>query len=277
MRAERRRKRALLWLGGLSTAIFCLAPFLLMALTGLASRAAFLQKGAHLHLTLTHWHTVLTGEFLHFPAYLRNSLAVAGISATLTVLVAALAAYAFTRLPLPGRRALLLIVLALSMFPPVSLLGYLFRFMTALRWIDTWQALILPYIAWSLPLSLWILISYFMQIPVELDQAALVDGCSRRQALLRIILPVAAPGIFATGLLAFVFAFNEFLFALMLTTGPRARTVPVGIAFFEGLHGEVPWGEIMAAATLTTLPVVVLTLVFQRRIMQGLTRGAIKG
>ncbi|MEW6519808.1 MAG: carbohydrate ABC transporter permease [Thermodesulfobacteriota bacterium] len=149
--------------------------------------------------------------------------------------------------------------------------------MNALGWINTYPALIFPYIAWVLPLTLWILVSYFAQIPLDLDKAALVDGCSRIQILVHVILPVAAPGIFSTFLLAFIFAFNEFLFALMLTADYRARTIPVGIALFQGLHGQIPWGRIMAASVVTTLPVVVLTLIFQRRIVQGLTRGAVKG
>jgi multiple sugar transport system permease protein len=162
------------------------------------------------------------------------------------------------------------------MFPQVSLISYLFKFMSSLGWINTFQGLIFPYVAWSMPLSLWILVSYFGQIPRDLDWAARIDGASRLQTLIRIILPVAAPGVFSTTLLVFIFAFNEFLFALMLTVDYNSRTVPVGIALFEGIHGQIPWGQIMAAATLTTIPVVILTLVFQRRIVQGLTRGAVK-
>jgi multiple sugar transport system permease protein len=158
----------------------------------------------------------------------------------------------------------------------VSLVGYLYKLMTALGWINTYPALILPYVAWTLPLSLWILVSYFARIPQDLDRAGLMDGCTRMQILFKIIFPTAAPGIVATLLLAFIFAFNEFLFALMLTTDHASRTIPVGIALFEGLHGQIPWGEIMAAATMATLPVVLLALIFQRRIIQGLTRGAVK-
>jgi multiple sugar transport system permease protein len=187
-----------------------------------------------------------------------------------------LAAYAVTRLTWSGKRIFMVFVLALSMFPAISLISYLFKLMSALGWINTYLALILPYVAWTLPLSLWILVSYFAQVPRELDKAAFIDGCTRLQVLLKIIFPVAAPGIFSTLLLAFIFAFNEFLFALMLTTDHSSRTIPVGIALFEGLYGQLPWGEIMAAATLSIIPVVLLTLVFQRRIIQGLTQGAVK-
>jgi multiple sugar transport system permease protein len=263
--------------GVLGMAIFALGPILYMALTAASVRPDFLSPGAEFEFTAAHFVSVLGTTSLHFPDYLRNSLVVSGASAALCVGLASPAAYAITRLPLPGRIPFLLIVLAVSMFPPVCLVSYLFQVMGRLGWINTYPALVLPYTAWILPLSLWILTSYFAQVPADLDRAAVVDGCSRLAVLRKVVLPVAAPGIFSTALLAFIFAFNEFLFALMLTTDHAARTVPVGIALFEGLHGEIPWGVVMAASVLTTVPVVLLTLVFQRRIIQGLTRGAVKG
>lgn len=255
---------------------FCLLPFGYMVLTSFAERPDFLGP-ALFHFTLANYRAILTAESLHFLEYLRNSLVVSAVSAALAVLVASLAAYAMTRLPLAGKGLILFGVLAVSMFPPVSIVSYLFQAMNRFGLINTWPALILPYIAWVLPLSLWILVSYLAQIPRDLDRAALIDGCSRWQTLTRVILPVAAPGIFSTLLLAFIFAFNEFMFALMLTTDYQARTIPVGIALFQGLHGQVPWGRIMAASVFTCLPVIALTLFFQRRIIQGLTRGAVKG
>jgi multiple sugar transport system permease protein len=162
------------------------------------------------------------------------------------------------------------------MFPAISMISYLFKVMSALGWINTYLALIFPYVAWTLPLSLWILVSYFVQVPRDLDKAALIDGCTRMQVLLKVIFPVAAPGIFSTLLLAFIFTFNEFLFALILTIDHSSRTIPVGVALFEGLHGQLPWGEIMAAAGVSIIPVVALTLAFQRYIIQGLTQGAVK-
>ncbi len=274
--SETRVQRLLLGVGIVGTLVFCLAPVVVMVATGLARDPDFLRPDVAFAPTLAHVYAVLTAPTTHFPAYLRNSLIVAALSAVIAVGIGSLAAYALTRLPLPGKAALMVGVLALSMFPPVSLLGFLFRLMARLGWIDTLQALVLPYAAWTLPLALWILVSYFSRIPRDLDEAARVDGCSHLQILRRIVLPLAAPGLVSTFLLAFIFAFNEFLFALMLTTDEAARTLPVGIALFEGLHGQVPWGEIMAAATVTTIPVVVITLVFQRRIVQGLTRGAVK-
>jgi multiple sugar transport system permease protein len=275
--SEERVQRILLYFGVAGIFLFCLAPFFYMVLTGVSLRPDFVRPEIPLTLTPLHIETVLTDASLHFLDYLRNSLIISAIAATSAVLVASLAAYALTRLEVPGRLLVLFFILGVSLFPQVSLVSYLYKFMAGLGWINTWQALILPYIAWTLPLAVWILYSYFSQIPRDLDRAALVDGCTRLQVLIRVVLPVAAPGVFSTFLLAFIFAFNEFLFALMLTTDYTARTVPVGIALFEGLHGELPWGEIMAASTVATLPVVLLTLAFQRRIVQGLTRGAVKG
>jgi len=256
--------------------IFCLSPFIYMILTAVSRSPDFFLPGQTVGLTFAHFIAVATSQSLHFFAYLRNSLIISIASAGISVFCASLAAYAVTRLPWPGKRIFMVFVLALSMFPAISLISYLFKMMSALGWINTYLALIFPYVAWTLPLSLWILVSYFAQVPRELDKAALIDGCNRLQVLLRIIFPVAAPGIFSTLLLAFIFAFNEFLFALMLTTDHSSRTIPVGIALFEGLYGQLPWGEIMAAATVSIIPVVILTLVFQRRIIQGLTQGAVK-
>jgi len=269
-------KKSITLAAATATILFCLAPFGYMILTGFSRQADFFAPSTPWIPTLANYRAVLVSESLHFAAFMRNSLIVSAVSAVISVFFAALAAYAITRLSLPGKLPFMFLILALSMFPPVSLVGYLYKLMTALGWINTYPALIMPYVAWTLPLSLWILVSYFGHIPRDLDRAGLIDGCSRLQILLKIIFPAAAPGIFATLLLAFIFAFNEFLFALMLTTDHAARTIPVGIALFEGLHGQIPWGEIMAAATLATVPVVLLALVFQRRIIQGLTRGAVK-
>ncbi len=255
--------------------VFSLTPFLYMVSTSFSASPDELTQG--LDFTLANYRDVLGVKSLHFLDYLKNSVIVSFISAAVTVLLASLAAYAITRLEMKGKTAILLFVLAVSMFPQISLIGYLFRVMMELDLINTYTALILPYIAWILPLSLWILVSYFAQIPKELDRAAVIDGCSKWQILFKVLLPVSLPGIFSTALLAFIFAFNEFIFALMLTTDHQSRTIPVGIALFQGLHGETPWGQIMAAATLTTLPILVFTLLFQKHIVQGLTRGAVKG
>lgn len=271
-----RRIRILYALGAAAMSAFCLVPVAYMLLVAASSHPDVLSARVDVRLTSANFLAVLETGSLHFPEYVVNGLAVSGLSAVLAVALAAPAAYALTRLELPGRMPLLFLVLSVSMFPPVSLVSYLFRMMSVLRWINTYAALVLPYTAWVLPLSLWILVGYFSRIPRDLDRAALLDGCGRFAALWKVMVPVAAPGIFSTAILAFIFAFNEFLFALLLTTNQNARTIPVGIALFEGLHGEIPWGMIMAAATLAVVPVVLLALAFQRRIVSGLTGGAVR-
>ena len=274
---EERLKLILISVGSVFMVSFCLMPFVYMTIISAVSRPDFLSAENLFQFTLKNYQAVLTMKSLHFLDYLRNSLIVSLISAVFAVLIAGVAAYSITRLALPGKMFILFFVLAISMFPQISLIGYLFKVMTRLGWINTYNALILPYIAWILPLSLWILVSYFAQIPKELDKAALIDGSTRWQTLRKVIFPVAAPGLFSTALLVFIFAFNEFMFALMLTTDYNARTIPVGIALFQGLHGEIPWGNIMAASVVTIIPVVILTIAFQRHIITGLTRGAVKG
>ncbi|NIA06346.1 MAG: ABC transporter permease subunit [Actinobacteria bacterium] len=270
-------KTLLIFTGVAFMLAFCLVPFLYMVVVSFSTTPEFLTPGVPFKFTFDNFDAVLVGQSLHFMDYLRNSVLLSLISAFCCVFIGSLAAYAVTRLPVPGKMYLLFLVLAVSMFPQIGLVGYLFKFMAALGWINTYQGLLLPYIAWILPLSLWILVSYFSQIPIELDQAGLVDGCSRWQILYKIIFPVAVPGIFSTFLLAFILAFNEFMYALMLTTDYRTRTIPVGITMFQGLHGQTPWGNIMAASVITVLPAVLLAIIFQRYIIGGLTRGAVKG
>jgi multiple sugar transport system permease protein len=274
---EEKLKSLLMFSGSLFLMLFSLTPFLYMIATSLSVDPHFFAEGSRFELTLQHYRSVLASESLHFLNYLANSLIVSVSSAIPAVLIASLAAYAITHFQWPGKTLVLFFVLSVSMFPQISLIGYLFKFMASLGWINTYPALILPYIAWTLPLSLWVLVSYFAGIPRDLDRAAMVDGCSRWQALRRVIYPIARPGLFSAALLASIFAFNELLFALMLTTDYKARTIPVGIALFEGLHGQVPWGEIMAASAISTVPLTILALIFQRNILQGLTMGAIKG
>lgn len=270
-------KRLLVGLGICCMVIFCLFPFLYMVLVSLSERADFFSSKTGLIFTLRNFIGVLTSPSLHFLYYLRNSILISLASAFLCVFLASLAAYSITRLIMPGKMKILFLVLCVSMFPQISLIGYLFKLMSGLHWVNTYKALVLPYVAWTLPLSLWILVSYFIRIPRDLDKAALIDGCSKWQVLFRVILPVAKPAVISAFLLAFIFSFNEFMFALMFTIDYNARTVPVGIALFQGLHGELPWGNIMAASVVSTLPVLILAMIFQRHIISGLTKGAVKG
>jgi multiple sugar transport system permease protein len=272
---EEKIKSIFVVIGSVFMVTFSLLPFVYMFFTSINLKVDFLESGWF--FTLKHYKDILTTPSLHFLDYLRNSIVVSAISTVITVFITSLAAFAITRLEMKGKIIILFSVLAVSMFPQVSIVGYLFKMFAKFHLINTYAALIAPYTAWILPLTLWILVSYFSQIPRELDKAAIIDGCNEIQILFKVIFPVAIPGIISASLLSFIFAFNEFLFALILTTDFNARTVPVGIALFEGLHGQVPWGQIMAASCITVLPIVIMTLVFQKHIIGGLTRGAIKG
>jgi multiple sugar transport system permease protein len=274
---ENKVKNILIVIGIIFMLGFCLVPFTFMIVTGLSKNPEYLSRGNSYIFTLGNFKAILLGKSLHFLDYLKNSVIISAVAAFVGVMAAGISAFALTRLRLPGKLMILFIALAVSMFPQISIVGYLFKFMTSLGWINTYPALILPYVAWVLPLSLWILASYFSQIPKDLDDAAYVDGCSKWQVFTKVIFPVTLPAMLSTMLLAFIFAFNEFMFALILTTDYHARTVPVGIALFQGLHGQIPWGNIMAASVITTIPVIILTIIFQKRIIAGLTAGAVKG
>ena len=205
-----------------------------------------------------------------------NSLVVAGSTTLITVLLAAGAAYGLARLRLPGVGWGLGLILAAGMFPQTSLAGPVWRILQGLGWLNTYQGLILPYVSLTLPLGVWVLYAFFRELPPELEEAALIDGCGRLQVLWRVVAPLAAPGVFTAAILVFIFAWNEFFFALLVMSDPARQTLPVGIALFQGEY-TMPWGEIAAASTVATLPLVLMVLLFQRRIVRGLSAGAVKG
>jgi multiple sugar transport system permease protein len=188
------------------------------------------------------------------------------------------AAYAIVRLDFPGRRLILAAALAIAMFPPVSIIGPLFNMWRTLGLYDTWPGLILPYMTFTLPLAIWTLSAFFREIPWDLDKAARVDGATPLQAFVHVILPLVAPGVFTAAILVFMFAWNDFLFVISLTSTNDARTVPAAIAFFTGSSQfQQPTGSIAAASVVVTVPVILVVLLFQRRIVAGLTAGAVKG
>jgi multiple sugar transport system permease protein len=213
-----------------------------------------------------------------FTAALRNSIGIALISTLLAVLLATSAAYAIARLDFPGKRLVLAFALAIAMFPQISVVSPLFDIWRQIGLYDTWIGLIIPYLTFTLPLAIWVLSAFFREIPWSLEQAAQADGATPFQAFRKVIAPLAAPGMFTAAILVFIFAWNDFLFAISLTSTNRARTVPAAIAFFEGgSQFQQPTGQIAAAAVVVTIPVVVAVLVFQKRIVAGLTSGAVKG
>lgn len=212
----------------------------------------------------------------HFWVPIRNSVVVAGCTTLFCVTVGSLAAYALARLRFRGKGLILGFILAVSMFPQISIVSPLYLMLRALGLINTYPGLILPYLTFAMPLTVWLLVGYFRQLPPDLEEAALVDGASRWQSFLKVLLPLSVPGVATTAILTFIYSWNEFLFALSFTVGPDRQTVPVAIALFRGQY-QVPWGEILAAAVVATVPVAAMVLIFQRRIVQGLTAGAVKG
>jgi len=213
-----------------------------------------------------------------FLSSLRNSIGISLIATFIAVVLATLAAYAIARLNFPGKRLILTTALGVSIFPVISLVTPLFNLWRNIGLYDTWLGLIIPYLSLTLPISIWTLAAFFRQIPWELEQAAQVDGATAWQAFRKAIVPLAAPGVFTTALIAFFIAWNDFVYGISLTSTSRARPVPAALAFFTGASQfEEPTGSISAAAVVVTIPVVILVLLFQRQIVAGLTQGAVKG
>jgi len=227
-------------------------------------------------ISLEHYRAIFADA--QFPAALWNSIGIAAVSTLLAVSLAMFAAYAIVRLHFRGRALILGAALFIAMFPPVAVIGPLFNLWRHIGLYDTWPGLVLPYMTFTLPLAIWILSAFFREIPWDLDKAARVDGATPFQAFRHVIAPLAAPGIFTTAILVFIFAWNDFLFAAALTSTNDARTVPAAIAFFSGSSRfELPIGSIAAASVVVTVPVSLVVLIFQRRIVAGLTAGAVKG
>ncbi len=208
--------------------------------------------------------------------FLWNSVAVAVLSTVLCVTVSALAAYALVRLRLPKPALILSVLLAIAMFPLISLMVPLFQLMRTVDLLNTWWALVFPYAVLSLPVCTMVMVSFFQDIPRDLESAAMVDGCSRLGALWHIVIPLTAPGVFTAAILAFVNAWDEFLLALTLSSRVASRTVPVGITLYQG-EFAFPWPIISAALVVAIVPVAILIAVFQERVVGGLTQGGMKG
>ncbi len=228
--------------------------------------------------TWENYELIFTGgaRDLFLPA-LRNSLVVCLTATLISVILAMFCAYAISRLDFPGKKLILSTALAVSFFPVISMVTPLYDLWRNIGLFDTIPGLILPYLSLTLPLSIWIMTAFFRQIPWEMEQAAQVDGATSWEAFRKVIVPLAAPGVFTTAIITFFTAWNDFVFAISLTS-ERARTVPAALAFFTGASQfEQPTGAIMAAAVVVTIPVVILVLLFQQRIVAGLTSGAVKG
>jgi len=256
--------------------LFTLFPFYWAVVASLISDAQLFREPTLLprHLIFDHYHALFTERDFITP--IRNSLVVAGTTTLFCLIVGTLAAYALARLEFRGKAPIMAFILAVTMFPQISIVSPLYLLLRSLHLIDTYPGLIMPYMTFAMPLTVWVLTGSIRQIPKDLEEAAHVDGATRRQSFTRILLPLAVPSLATTGILTFIYCWNEFLFALSFTLGPERQTVPVAIALFRGQY-QVPWGEILAAAVVATAPVAAMVLVFQRRIVQGLTAGAVKG
>lgn len=274
------REASLGWtVGGIGILVWALFPLVWMVSLSFENPVGF-REGMRTFLprdpSWANYESVFADEL--FTAALRNSFGIAALATLLSVVVATFAAYAIARLQFPGKRLLLSTALAIAMFPQAALVGPLFDMWRALGLYDTWLGLVIPYLTFALPLSIWTLSAFFRQIPWELEQAAQVDGATAWQAFRKVVVPLAAPGVFTTAILTFLFCWNEFLLAAALTSTDRARTVPAALSFFTGRSQfQSPVTAIMAGSVVVTIPILILVLVFQRRIVAGLTAGAVKG
>jgi multiple sugar transport system permease protein len=265
--------RIWVWIARAALVIACLIPLYWILNVSLSSPTALYKKPLDYFPNppvTDNFRAVF--EVNQFPRNVLNSFAVASLTTLLTLALGAPAAYALARLQVRYRNAILALFLGIAIFPAIGMIGPLYVAMGRLGLINSYPALVLPYTLLSLPLAVWILTHFFSTLPTSLEDAAMVDGCTPAQAFWRIIMPLAAPGVFTAAVLIFIFAWNEFLFALILTSTPESRTVPVALALFAGLH-ELPWATIAAATVISVLPVLVLVALFQRRIVEGLTSG----
>lgn len=269
----------LFWLIVILIAIYTLFPFYWAIVSSFTPPSLLFStpvKYLPAQPTVQAYVTVFRNEL--FRRALLNSAFVSLTTVMLALVIGSFGAYALGRLNFRGKSLVMYTVLSMTMFPAIAILGSLFTMVRSLGIYNTPWALIMTYLTFSLPFTVWVLSNFFKSLPVELEQAAFVDGATSFQTFRMILLPLTAPGLVTTGLLAFIAAWNEFLYALTFTVDARARTVPVAIAYFTGEQQyEIPWADIMAAAVVVTIPLVILVLVFQQRLVEGLTAGAVKG
>jgi trehalose/maltose transport system permease protein len=280
-KAKRRKPRGgtpwWMWFAVAAIVIFCLFPF--YWLINISLKAGNDLQSSRIfppHPTLTNYKHIF--QDADFVKSLRNSAIVALTTTVLALIVGSFCAYALARLKLRGKFVILALVLSISTFPQIAIAAPLFKLWSEIGIFNTYIGLILPYLTFALPLAIYILVSFFREIPRDLEEAALVDGATYFQAFRKVVVPLAAPGLATAGILTFIAAWNEFLLAVTLTSSSAARTVPAQISFFTGAsEHEIPYGSISAASVVITAPLILLVLLFQKRIVAGLTAGAVKG
>jgi multiple sugar transport system permease protein len=271
------RERAMWGIASALVVIYALIPVLWLASVSLKDPSTLSDGNFIPHK----WSFDNYSKLFHtgaFTAALRNSIGIAAISTVIALVLASMCAYALVRLEFPGKTLILAGALAIAMFPPISIVGSLFAIWRRVGLFDTWPGLIIPYMTFTLPLAIYTLSAFFREIPWDLEKAAQMDRATPWQAFTKVIVPLAAPGVFTAGILVFIFAWNDFLFATVLTSTNASRTVPATLAFFTGSSQFAdPTGAICAAAVVVTIPIIIMVLIFQRRIVAGLTAGAVKG
>jgi multiple sugar transport system permease protein len=274
------KERNLWILAGIGIVVYALFPIAWIVSLSLKAPSD-LSNGRFLptNLSWENYELILTGgaSDLFLPA-LRNSFGIVLIATAIACFLAMFAAYAIARLDFPGKKLILSTALAVAIFPVISIVTPLFNLWRQIGLYDTWPGLIIPYLSLTLPISIWTLSAFFREIPWEMEQAAQVDGATTWQAFRKVIVPLAAPGVFTTAIIAFFIAWNDFVYGISLTSTNAARPVPAALGLFSGASQfESPTGGISAAAVIVTIPVIILVLLFQRRIVAGLTNGAVKG
>ncbi|MBM7805408.1 multiple sugar transport system permease protein [Geodermatophilus bullaregiensis] len=274
--------RSKVWwvVGGVLIIVYCLFPIAWIISLSLKAPSD-VANGQFLptEFSFVNYSTILTGSAsdLFLPA-LRNSFGICLIATAISCILSMFAAYAIARLDFPGKKVILGTALGVAIFPVISIVTPLFNLWRQIGLYDTWPGLIIPYLSLTLPISIWTMSAFFREIPWEMEQAAQVDGATTWQAFRKVIVPLAAPGVFTTAIIAFFIAWNDFAYGISLTSTDASRPVPAALGLFTGASQfEDPTGAIAAAAVIVTIPVVVLVLLFQRRIVAGLTNGAVKG
>lgn len=269
--------RRLRWIAAALVILNGVFPALWILFTSLKTEAELTQKPITYwphHPVLSNFHAAFKDQPLH--TFLGNSLIVATLSTVLSLVVSALAAYAIARLRLRFRDGILTLIVAVSMFPLVTLMVPLFEIMRSLNLLNSYWALVLPYTVLNLPICTLMMVSFFQDIPRDIENAAMLDGCTRISTLWRVVLPLAAPGVATAAILAFVNSWDEFLLALSMNSAVAYRTLPVGIQLYQG-EFAFPWPVISAALVVAIVPIVVLIIIFQEKVVSGLTAGGLKG
>jgi multiple sugar transport system permease protein len=277
--AERVLGGPVLWLGLAALTLFAMLPFVWVFLASFKTRAElYATPIVYLpaSLSVANYVEAWTSKLTPFSRFFANSLWVSSVTMVATTLVSILAGYALARFRFAGRQTFLLIFLATQMFPAVLLIAPLLSQWYALGLIDTYQVLIYSNFSFTVPFTVWMLVGYFESIPLELEESAMLDGCNRFGALCRVVLPLAAPGVAATAIFAFVASWSELLFAITFTSQTEMRTLSAGLLFMVGQY-EIQWGQLSAGVIISTVPVAILFTYLQRHLIQGLSAGAVKG